>query len=103
MANLSLLSEFSKAVIEVADWWSSVKDDLSLEEPALLAAIYPQYEGWSEMKNDFQEYYDVVCLPVIAITYATILQSILDQYCTSPIPCITSIINLSLAIGDFRA
>ena len=75
MTNLSLLSEFSKAVNEVADWWSSVKDDLALEEPALLAVAYPQYEGWSEMKDDFQEYYDVVRLPVIAIfTYSTILQ-----------------------------
>ena len=68
MANLSLLSEFSKAVTEVADWWSSVKDDLALEEPTLLAVTYPQYEGWSEMKDDFQEYYDVVRLPVNAIT-----------------------------------
>ena len=67
MANLSLLSEFSKAVIEVADWWSSVKDDLALDEPTLLAVTYPQYEGWSEMKDDFQEYYDVVRLPVNAI------------------------------------
>jgi len=60
VANLSLLSEFSKAVNEVADWWSSVKDDLALEEPTLLAVTYPQYEGWSEMKDDFQEYYDVI-------------------------------------------
>ena len=66
MANLSLLSEFSKAVTEVADWWSSVKDDLALEESTLLAVTYPQYEGWSEMKDDFQGYYDVVCLLVIA-------------------------------------
>ena len=75
MANLSLLSEFSKAVIEVADWWSSVKDDLALEEPALLSVTYPQYEGWSEMKEIFQEYYDVVRHPGIVITYATILQT----------------------------
>jgi hypothetical protein len=52
-----------------------VKDDLALEESALLAVTYPQCEAWSEMKDDFQEYYDVVCLPVIAITYATILQT----------------------------
>jgi hypothetical protein len=76
VANLSLLSEFSKAVSEVADWWSLVKDDLALEEPALLAETYPQYERWSEMRDDFQEYYDVVRLPVIAITYATILRII---------------------------
>jgi hypothetical protein len=75
VANLSLLSEFSKAVTEVADWWSSVKDDLALEESTLLAVTYPQYEGWSEMKDNFQEYYDVVRLPVIAITYATILHT----------------------------
>ena len=70
MANLSLLSEFSKAAIEVADWWSSVKDDLAVEEPTLLAVTYPQYEGWSEMKDDFQEYYDVVRrVSVIAIIF----------------------------------
>ena len=72
MANLSLLSEFSKAVIEVVDWcqWSSVKDDLALEDPTLLAVTYPQYEGWSEMKDDFQEYYDVVRrVSVIAIIF----------------------------------
>ena len=76
MANLSLLSEFSKAVSEVADWWSLVKDDLALEESALLAVTYPQYERWSEMRDDFQEYYDVVRLPVIAndYLYATILR-----------------------------
>ena len=79
VTNLSLLSEFSKAVNEVADWWSSVKDDLALEEPALLAVAYPQYEGWSEMKDDFQEYYDVVRLPFIChFTYSTILQTILS-------------------------
>jgi len=37
-----------------------VKDDLALEEPVLLEVAYSQYEGWSEMKNDFQEYYDVI-------------------------------------------
>jgi hypothetical protein len=79
VANLSLLSEFSNAVIEVADWWTSVKDDLTLEEPTLLAVTYPQYEGWSEMKDDFQEYYDVVRLPVIASTLFTTLQNTLDQ------------------------
>lgn len=75
VANLSLLSEFSKTVTEVADWWSSVKDDLALEESALLAVTYPQYEEWSKMKDSFQVYYDVVRLLVIAITYATILQT----------------------------
>ena len=75
VANLSLLSEFSKVVAEVADWWSLVKDDLALEESKLLAVTYPQYEGWSEMKDDFQEYYDVVRLPVIAMTYTMILQT----------------------------
>lgn len=75
VANLSLLSDFSKAVNEVADWWSVVKDDLALEESALLAVTYPQYERWNAMKDNFQEYYDVVRLPVIAITYTTILQT----------------------------
>jgi hypothetical protein len=79
VANLSLLSEFSTAVTEVADWWSSVKDDLALEESALLAVTYPQYEGWSEMKDNFQEYYDVVRLPVIAIYLCDDLTHILDQ------------------------
>ena len=75
MANLSLLSEFSKAAIEVADWWSSVKDDLALEEPKLLAVTYPQYESWSEMKDDFQEYYDVVRrVSVIAIIFFIYMQ-----------------------------
>ncbi|KAF8816115.1 hypothetical protein BYT27DRAFT_6476430 [Phlegmacium glaucopus] len=74
VANLSLLSEFSKAVAEVADWWSSVKDDLALEDPSLLVPTSTQYgdeegigniEGktfawWSEMKDGFQEYYDVI-------------------------------------------
>ena len=86
MANLSLLSEFSKAVVEVVDWWTSVKDDLALEEPALLTVTYSQYQRWSEMKEEFQEYYDVVRLPVTSITCAMILQNILDQYCTCPIP-----------------
>ena len=75
MANLSLLSDFSEAVTEVADWWSSVKDDLALEESALLTVAYPQYERWNAMKDNFQEYYDVVRLPVVTITYATILQT----------------------------
>ena len=81
MANLSLLSEFSKAIGEVADWWSSVKDDLAMEESTLLALRSPQHENevekeigklegenfawWSEMKDDFQEYYDVVRLLAI--------------------------------------
>ena len=52
-----------------------MKDDLALEASALLVVTYPQYERWSEMRDDFQEYYDVVCLPVIAITYATILRN----------------------------
>ena len=68
VANLSLLSEFSKAVTEVADWWAWVKDDLASEESVLLAVTYPQYDGWSEMKDDFQEYYDVVRLHVIVNT-----------------------------------
>ena len=87
VASLSLLSEFSKAISEVADWWSSVKDNLASEEPSLLVPTSSQHgdeagQGvgniesekfgwWSEMKDDFQEYYDVVSLsplsPAIAI------------------------------------
>ena len=104
MANLSLLSEFSKALTEVADWWSLVKDDLALEESALLSVAYPQYEGWSEMKEDFQEYYDVVRLLVIVILMQrSYKHSTVDQCFTSPIPRTTSIINLNLAISGFRA
>jgi hypothetical protein len=81
VANLSLLSEFSKAIAEVADWWSSVEDDLAMEESTLLALGSPQHENdvekgianlegencawWSEMKDEFQEYYDVVRLLAI--------------------------------------
>jgi hypothetical protein len=73
VANLSLLSEFSKAVSEVANWWSSVKDDLALEASSLLVPQYgdevekgigniqnEKFAWWSEMKDDFQEYYDMV-------------------------------------------
>ena len=85
VANLSLLSEFSKALAEAADWWSSVKDDLVKEESALLALGSPRYgddseiekgignlEGesfawWNEMRDDFQEYYDVVSFLAIVI------------------------------------
>ena len=104
MANLSLLSEFSKAVTEVADWWSLVKDDLAFEEPALLSITYPQYEGWSEMKDDLQEYYDVVRHPVIVIRMQrSCKHSTVDQCFTFAIPRTTSIINLSLAINGFCA
>lgn len=75
VASLSLLSEFSKAVVQVTDWWSSVKDDLASEESSVLLPISQdgvamdseKFAWWSEMKEDFQEYYDVVsrCLPHI--------------------------------------
>ena len=52
-----------------------MKDDLALEEPTLLAVTYPQYESWSEMKDDFQEYYDVVRrVSVIAIIFFIYMQ-----------------------------
>lgn len=83
VANLSLLSEFSKTLAEAADWWSLVKDDLVKEESALLALRSPRddseaekgignFEGgsfawWNEMKDDFQDYYDVVSFLAIVI------------------------------------
>ena len=66
VANLSLLSEFSNAASKVADWWSLVKDGLALEEASSLLLPFnndtesEMFAWWSEMKDNFQEYYDVV-------------------------------------------
>ena len=83
MASLSLLSEFSKAAVQVADWWSSVKDDLASEESSVLLPISrdgvamdsEKFAWWSEMKEDFQEYYDVVSR-CSSHFYATILLTV---------------------------
>ncbi|KAF8965767.1 hypothetical protein BDZ97DRAFT_1810888 [Flammula alnicola] len=67
VANLNLLSEFSRAVGSVAEWWQCVKEDLASENPSLLPSSQPQangavdkYKRWAELKEGFQEYYNVV-------------------------------------------
>lgn len=84
VANLNLLSEYARAVTNVGEWWRIVKDDLTSKSPRLLPphpgspsenqahdmwhsrASSPQpgpdhFTQWMDMKQGFQEYYNVVC------------------------------------------
>ena len=74
VANLNLLSEFARAVTNVGEWWRIVKDDLTSKTPHLLPLLpgashtrgsYPtppdHFTQWMDMKQGFQEYYNVVC------------------------------------------
>lgn len=67
MANLGLLSDYSRSMTSLAEWCQWVKDDLSAGTPSLLPAADAlpddaarKFARWAEMKDTFQEYYNVV-------------------------------------------
>ncbi|KJA21362.1 hypothetical protein HYPSUDRAFT_187632 [Hypholoma sublateritium FD-334 SS-4] len=67
VANLGLLSDYSRSMTSLAEWCQWVKADLSTETPSLLPAADALPDDaarksvrWAEMKDAFQEYYNVV-------------------------------------------
>ncbi|KAF9484234.1 hypothetical protein BDN70DRAFT_989692 [Pholiota conissans] len=64
VANLSLFSEFSRSATSLAEWCEWMKDDLGSETSTLLPSnaddTPAKVAKWTEMKDAFQEYYNVV-------------------------------------------
>ena len=57
VANLNLLSDFSRRVSEAAAWWLWVRDDLVSTNSELLSSA----AQWAPIKDEWQEYYNIVC------------------------------------------
>jgi hypothetical protein len=68
VANLSLLTEFSRSVEATAEWWQYVKADLESPNPTLLplekgsSDVNEKLSKWTETQQGFQQYYNVVRL-----------------------------------------
>lgn len=66
VANLNLLSDFSRSAEATAEWWQYVKVDLEGPNPTLLplkrgsSDASEKYSKWTEMRQGFQQYYNVV-------------------------------------------
>ena len=67
MANLGLFSDYSRSMTSLTEWCQWVKDDLSAETPSLLPAadalpedVARKSARWADMKDAFQQYYNVV-------------------------------------------
>lgn len=66
--NLNLLSQFSTAVTSISGWWACVKEDLEAEVSLLFpntpgiidAASVANFAMWSDVKDAYQQYYDIV-------------------------------------------
>ena len=57
VANLNLLSEFSRRASEAAAWWLWVRDDLVSTKSELLSSA----AHWAPIRDEWQEYYNIVC------------------------------------------
>jgi len=68
VANLNILTEFSRSVEATAEWWNHVKSDLESPNPTLLplekgsSDAHALFSKWAEIKQEFQRYHNVVCL-----------------------------------------
>ncbi|PPR05505.1 hypothetical protein CVT26_009009 [Gymnopilus dilepis] len=77
VANLNLLSEFSRETTAVQEWWTYVKQDLDSETPTLLpsspapgirsegdlrrrADAAEKFDRWAQLKESFQQYYNII-------------------------------------------
>jgi hypothetical protein len=64
VANLNLFSDFSRSTASLAEWCEWVKDDLGSDTSTLLPSNPSETADivtkWTEMKDAFQEYYNVV-------------------------------------------
>lgn len=71
VANLNLLSDFARAIVNVSEWWTFMKEDLESPKPTSIPSptslsSYTQDEvramktRWSALKEGFQQYYDIV-------------------------------------------
>jgi len=68
VANLNLLTEFSRSVEATAEWWNHVKADLESPNPTLLPLeiksgdAREKFSRWTELQQGFQQYYNIVRL-----------------------------------------
>ena len=68
VANLDILTEFSRSVKATAEWWTHVKADLESPNPTLLplekesSDARELFSKWAEIKQEFQRYHNVVRL-----------------------------------------
>ena len=68
VANLDLLTEFSRSVEATAEWWNHVKADLESLNPTLLplekgsSDASESFSKWAEMQQRFQQYHNIVRL-----------------------------------------
>jgi len=70
VANLDLLTEFSRSVEATAEWWNHVKADLESLNPTLLplekgkgsSDASELFSKWAEVQQGFQQYHNVVRL-----------------------------------------
>jgi len=66
VANLNLLTEFSRSAEAAAEWWNLVKADLENPSPTLLplekgsSDTSEKFSKWAELQQGFQQYYNVV-------------------------------------------
>ena len=66
VANLNLLTEFSRSAEATAEWWNLVKADLENPNPTLLpfekgsSDASEKVSKWAELRQGFQQYYNVV-------------------------------------------
>ena len=76
VANLNLLTEFSRSVEATAKWWNYVKDDLASPRSALFPSgkestdAREKFSKWTEMQQEFQQYYNVVRLYFYQMLYS---------------------------------
>ncbi|KAF9531254.1 hypothetical protein CPB83DRAFT_849642 [Crepidotus variabilis] len=84
VANMKLLSDFSRIANETAEWWSAIDNELQTHAPQLLpvpeapnATDAPSPEDaekfaeWSKMKDSYQDYYNQV--NVIHVSFPELL------------------------------
>jgi hypothetical protein len=68
VANLDLLTEFSRSVEATAEWWNHVKTDLDSPKPTLLplergsSDASEIFSKWAGMQQEFQQYHNMVRL-----------------------------------------
>ncbi|KDR66473.1 hypothetical protein GALMADRAFT_259268 [Galerina marginata CBS 339.88] len=69
VANLNLISAFSRDMTSVAGWWTNVNEDLASESPRLLPSTAETTTGsdsaqkfarWLTIKDGFQQYYNLI-------------------------------------------
>ena len=75
VANLNLLTEFSRTAEATAEWWNHVKADLESSNPTLLPLeirsgdVNEKFSKWTELQQGFQQYYNIVRLCIAGRTY----------------------------------